>query len=95
MSRKSGAVRLKLITGRTVYVHHPGPLPSILILESGPTEDGEPGSRVPCLRVDVDRYRQMRLEEMIEAGLVGQGSADGKAEAEAGPPEHDAPPADR
>lgn len=66
--RKDGNVKIRLLTGVTVYVHHPGALPSILILESGTEE--ERGARVFCIRVDLERYRQMTVVEMIKAGLI-------------------------
>jgi hypothetical protein len=82
MSKKSGAVKIRLLTGKSVYVQHPGPLPEILILET--SSDEGPGARVPCRRVDVQLYRQMTVEQMIEAGLIKPVVKDTDAEAEAG-----------
>lgn len=82
MSKKSGAVKIRLMTGKTVYVNHPGPLPEVLILET--SGDDGPGARVPCRRVDVQLYRQMTLEQMVEAGLIKPAERSEDAEAQAG-----------
>lgn len=68
MSIKNGLVKVRLLTGVTLRVHHPGPLPSILLLEAD--ADSDRGARVPCRRVDVDRYEQLTVEEMIAEGLI-------------------------
>lgn len=68
MSRKDGRIKIRLLTGATIYADHPGALPSILLLEAD--GDSARGARVPCRRIDVDRYVQMTIEEMVEAGLL-------------------------
>lgn len=86
-----GQIKVKLISGKTLLLNHPGPLPSILLLEAD--NDSAPGARVACLRVDVDVYRQMDAKEMIKSGLVKPAPREmsGKTE-EGGAPEPERTP---
>lgn len=68
MSRRDGRIKIKLLTGVTIYADHPGALPSILFLEAD--GDSDRGARVPCQRIDLDTYQQLTIEEMIDAGLI-------------------------
>ena len=64
----SAEVKVRLLTGKTLSINHPGALPSILLLEAD--QDSARDARVPCKRTGVDTYEQMTVAEMLKEGLL-------------------------
>ena len=76
------SIKIRLLSGKTIRMNHPGPLPSVLLLEAD--QDSAPGARIACRRVDVSKYRQMTAKEMVEAGLIKRRTTESSAEAKEG-----------
>lgn len=67
-----GNCKVKLLTGRTVWITHNGPLPQYLQVNVPPPKDeiGGRGASIWCRRCDVEAYRQMTVKEMRAAKLM-------------------------
>ena len=70
MSRVTGLVTIRLLTGKKLRYYMPGPPPSILVIEAPAEQADERGARIVCRRTDLDEYNQMTVEDLVRAGLL-------------------------